>query len=535
MAQHLIQTQEQKLQQVQKLTQQQMLQVKLMEMPVAELEENVHAELDDNPALEVASDPADGLQPTSADEAPGTVADPSGTDDVRAADGSARDGGSGETDDETDDEADDEADRYSREQDSDLRQTALDNALEGIGRDDEMPPAYAPGTGGGDADYEEMVYGTTASFYDKMNEQVGEHELSGRDRDILEYLIGSLDDDGLLRKDDETLCDELNIFNNVQCTTADVARMAALLKTFDPAGIGARSLQECLMLQLERRPASRGRDVALRIIGKKWKLFAARKWKQLRQQLSLTDADVEAFRQELQKLNPKPGAALGEAVGRNMQQITPDFIVDTQDDGTIRFSLNQGDVPELKVSPSFTEMVDTYRQNRKGMSRQEKEALLYAKEKVEKARGYIEAIRQRRATMTAVMKAIIDRQRKFFLDGDEADLRPMVLKDLAAVTGLDISTVSRVCNVKYVQTNWGTFPLRFFFSSGYTTGSGEELSTRNIKLAMRSVIDHEDKTRPLSDEAIAQAMAQRNLPIARRTVAKYREQMGIPSAKQRRE
>ena len=527
MAQHLIQTQEQKLQQTQKLTQQQMLQVRLMEMPVAELEENVNAELDDNPALEVAQ-PDDATAVELSAGSADSDSDADNSDSSTDADGST-----GSDDTATDDE------RYDQQQDSDLRQTALDDALQGIGRDDEMPPTYAPGMDGDSddsaADYEEMVYGDTTSFYDKLNEQVGEHDLSDTDRQVLEYIIGSLDDDGLLRKDDDTLCDELNIFNNIPCTTDDVRRMVQLLQTFDPAGIGARSLQECLMLQLERRPQSRARDVAMRIIGKKWKEFAGKKWKQLRQQLALTDTDIDLFRQELQKLNPKPGAALGEAVGRNMQQITPDFIVETLDDGTIRFTLNSGDVPELKVSPTFAEMVNTYRNNRKGMNRQEKEALLYAKEKVEKAMGYIEAIRQRRGTLSKVMQAIIDWQRPFFLEGDEADLRPMVLKDLAAVTGLDISTVSRVCNVKYAETNWGTFPLRFFFSSGYTTDSGEELSTRNIKLAMRDVIDHEDKHTPLSDEAIAQAMTKRGLPIARRTVAKYREQLGIPPAKQRRE
>ena len=275
--------------------------------------------------------------------------------------------------------------------------------------------------------------------------------------------------------------------------------------------------------------------MAMLIIGRKFKEFTAKKWDTLKQQLSLTDTDIDLFREELLKLNPKPGAALGEAVGRSMQQITPDFIVETQDDGHVRFYLNSGDVPELKVSASFADMVETYRNNRKGMSRQDKEALLYAKEKVEKAQGYIEAIRQRRATLSKVMKAIINWQHRFFVDGDEADIRPMALKDLAAVTGLDISTISRVCNVKYAQTTWGTFPLRFFFSSGYNTGNGEELSTRNIKLVMREVIDKEDKKAPLSDEAIAKAMTQRGMPIARRTVAKYREQMNIPSAKQRRE
>ena len=194
-----------------------------------------------------------------------------------------------------------------------------------------------------------------------------------------------------------------------------------------------------------------------------------------------------------------------------------------------------GDVPELKVSPTFADMVETYRNNRKGMSRQEKEALLYAKEKVDKAQGYIDAIRQRRATLTKTMRAIIDWQRKFFLDGDEADLKPMVLKDIAAKTGLDISTVSRVCNVKYVQTNWGIFPLKFFFNISYTNENGEELSTRNIKATLKEIVENEDKKAPYSDDMLSKLMKEKGYPIARRTVSKYREQLAIPSAKQRRE
>lgn len=226
---------------------------------------------------------------------------------------------------------------------------------------------------------------------------------------------------------------------------------------------------------------------------------------------------------------------MGETMGRNTQQITPDFIVDTADDGTVTFTLNNGSIPQLHVSPAFTEMLSAYKDNKKGMNRQAKEALLYAKEKVDKAQGYIEAIRQRRHTLTVTMQAIIDIQKKFFQDGDEADLKPMILKDVADRTGLDISTVSRVSNIKYAQTKWGTFPLRFFFTDSYTTGDGEEFSTRKIKLALKDIVDKEDKSQPLSDEALAAAMKDKGFPIARRTVAKYREQMDIPVARMRRQ
>ncbi|MBP8935440.1 MAG: RNA polymerase sigma-54 factor, partial [Prevotella sp.] len=224
----------------------------------------------------------------------------------------------------------------------------------------------------------------------------------------------------------------------------------------------------------------------------------------------------------------------GETEGINIQQITPDFIVDTADDGSVSFTLNQGNLPELKVSPTFSDMVDTYRNNKEGMNRQTKEALLYAKGKVDKAQGFIEAIKQRRHTLTVTMKAIINWQRKFFQDGDESDLKPMILKDIADKTGLDISTISRVSNVKYAQTRWGTFPLRFFFTDSYTTDDGEEMSTRKIKLALKEVIDKEDKKKPLSDDALAKIMKEKGYPIARRTIAKYREQMNLPVARLRR-
>lgn len=549
MAQNLIQTQEQKLQQIQKLTQQQMLQVRLTEMPLPELEESVKAEIDDNPALEVVS--PDDAQPVydasdnslfDNDEGNGTQ-DSSNNGHSNNGNGNNDNDGDafGNRNNDIDDDAFDSHDeQFNREQDREERASALDDALEGIGRDDEMPTAFQAGgtyadNGDGDSDSGEMVWGDSSSFYDKLNEQVGEQDITPKQRDIMEYVIGSLDDDGLLRKSADSLCDELELFQNVECTPEEVKEMMQLLKTFDPAGIGAHDLRECLILQLRRRPKSRMRDLAIEILTYSYNDFIARHWEVLKKNHHITGDDLDGFRHEIMRLNPKPGASLGEAEGRSMQQITPDFIVDTLDDGTIKMYLNAGDVPELKVSPTFADMVETYRNNRKGMSRQEKEALLYAKEKVDKAQGYIDAIRQRRATLTKTMRAIIDWQRKFFLDGDEADLKPMVLKDIAAKTGLDISTVSRVCNVKYVQTNWGIFPLKFFFNISYTNENGEELSTRNIKATLKEIVEGEDKKAPYSDDMLSKLMKEKGYPIARRTVSKYREQLAIPSAKQRRE
>ena len=240
------------------------------------------------------------------------------------------------------------------------------------------------------------------------------------------------------------------------------------LQEFDPAGIGARTLQECLLLQIQRREPSHLKDLMTRTVEEYFELFTKKHWNRLQQVLQLTDLQCEALIRELRKLNPKPGTAMGEVVGHSIQQITPDFIIDTQDDGTVAFSLNMGDVPELTVSPSFTETMNAYQNTKDTNSRQVQEALVYAKNKVDAAQGFIEAIRMRRHTLTITMKAIIQWQHRFFEDGDETSLRPLRLKDIADKTGLDISTVSRVSKSKYVQTRWGVFPLRYFFNDSYT-------------------------------------------------------------------
>ena len=513
----LIQTQEQKLQQVQRLSQQQMLQVHLLEMPLTELEQSVNAELDDNPALETTS-PEDVFEGGHVDGNDSTV---SYGDDSQSSSGS---------------EGVSDNDDFDARNEREERDSALNDALERIGGgDDDMPTAgYTGGSGADSADYEEMVYGDTTSFYDKLKEQMGETELSEKDAEIMEYVIGSLDSDGLLRKDSESISDELAIYHGIDCTIDDVDRVVRILQTFDPAGIGAHTLQECLLLQIKRRPNDSLKPMMQKVITDCFDEFTKKHFDKIRSALGVDADTAERVMAELRRLNPKPGSSLGETEGRNVQQITPDFIVDTDDNGNVTFMLNGGNIPELKVSPSFAEMMEAYKNNKTSMSRREKEALLYAKEKVERARGYIEAIKVRRRTLTITMQAIIDWQRRFFQDGDEADLKPMILKNIADRTGLDISTISRVSNIKYAQTNWGTFPLRFFFSDGYTTDDGEELSTRKIKLALKDLIAKEDKKKPMSDDALTKALAKLGYPIARRTVAKYREQLGLPVARLRK-
>jgi RNA polymerase sigma-54 factor len=379
-----------------------------------------------------------------------------------------------------------------------------------------------------------MVYGQTESFMDKLNEQMNMANITERQRDIMEYLIGSLDDDGLLRKSLDNISDELAIYHHLDVTAHEIEQVLLLLQEFDPAGIGARSLQECLLLQIQRRDPSRLRDLMEKTISEYFELFTKKHWQRLQQVLKLSDLQAETLIAELRKLNPKPGSSISEVVGRSLQQITPDFIIDTHDDGTVTFSLNAAEVPELCVSPSFTDTLRDYQNGKEQLSRQMTEALVYTKKKVEAAQGFIEAIKVRRHTLTITMRAIIQWQHRFFEDGDEASLRPMILKDIAERTGLDISTVSRVSNSKYAQTRWGTFPLRHFFSDGYTTADGEELSTREIKAALQELIEAEDKRKPLSDETLKGLLAEKGYPIARRTVTKYREQLGYPVARLRK-
>ena len=359
-------------------------------------------------------------------------------------------------------------------------------------------------------------------------------DMTPRQHDIMEYLIGSLDDDGLLRKSLDAISDELAIYHNIDATEAELREVQELLQGFDPAGIGASTLQECLLLQIDRKDPSWVKVQMKKVVTDYFEEFTRKHWDKIRSSLSLNDTQAEQVFHELRKLNPRPGASLGETVGRSLQQITPDFIVDTHDDGTVTFTLNNGELPELKVSQSFVDSMAEFQQNRDHMSRQSKEALLYIKKKVDAAQGFIEALKMRRHTLTITMRAIVQLQHQFFVDGDEASLRPMILKDVAEKTGLDLSTVSRVSNSKYAQTRWGTFPLRHFFSDSYVTQSGEELSTRQIKAALREIVDAEDKKHPLSDDDIKAALTERGFPIARRTVAKYREKLGIPIARLRK-
>lgn len=502
MAQKIVQTQS--LQQTQTLSPQQVLQVRLLEMPVSELEQRVKNELIENGALEESDSYPD------ADE--GYAAE--GTDDAA-------------------DTGDAGMEAYSDLVSSPSKE--LKDALGDYRNSDEVPD-YLLRNYNTATTLETIEYSDTISFYEQMKEQMNECNLTERQKVLMEYLIGSLESDGLLKKSLTAVADELEVYHNMETSVKELEEVLGKLQEFEPAGIGARNLQECLLLQIARDAHfdSPLKQKEYKVISQYYDEFTHKRWDKIKLRMKLSDQEVDAIQKEIRRLNPRPGSSMGEVVGHNFQQIVPDFLVETDDDGVITMSLNQGDVPELKISESFIDIFRQYDSVKQKISRSEKDALLYTKQKIEKAQGFIDAIKQRRHTLTVTMQAIIDLQRPFFLEGDELLLKPMILKDVADRAGLDISTVSRVSNSKYVQTNYGIYPLKWFFSDGYTTDDGQEIATRKIQNTLREIIDQEDKKKPLSDEVLTQLLNQKGFPIARRTVAKYREQLGIPVARLRK-
>jgi len=495
-----IQQQKQEQRQLQSITAQQLLVSQLTELPLQQMEERVEMELHDNPALErTVSDE----EPLSWDAPADTTADDAASED------------------------------YDTQREREERSDALDAALEGIGRDDEDLPVYQGGRPWND-EQEQAVYAQEPSFYDVLMDQVGEQELTEQERYVLEYIIQSLDDDGLLRTPLADICEQLAIYHNIDINEQEALRLLRMLQQMDPAGIGARSLQECMLLQIERRRNSHMKELMQRVVTQHFDEFTRKHWKRIQQLMNLSDGQADELFAELRRLNPKPGSAMGESAARSEHQIMPDFIVDTHDDGTLSLQLNYGDMPRLEISQSFADLLKDFQTNRDHMTRQQKEALLYTRQKVEAAHSFIDAMETRRQTLLRTMKAIMKLQRPFFEEGDEELLRPMILKDVAALTGQDLSTISRVTNSKYVQTRWGIFPLKFFFNDGYVTASGETLSTRHIKSALKQLIDSEDKSNPMSDDALSEALEQQGCPIARRAVAKSREQLGLPVARLRK-
>lgn len=492
MTQYSRQVQTQAQQQVQTLSPQQILVVKLLELPTLELEERIHSELLDNPALEEGKEPSEDHENHEDNFATDEDGEPNSDygEDLSLGD-------------------------YRTEDDIPDYKLQENNRSKG-----ETP--------------EEIPFSDNVSFYETLKEQLDMQDLTPEEKQLGEYLIGSLDDDGLLRKSTESLMDELAIYQGIYTSPEQLEHVLSIIQDFDPAGIGARSLQECLLLQIQRKENSPLKQIELDIIGKCCDEFTRKNKDKIIQKLGITEEQYNAATAELTKLNPRPGSSLGETIGKNLQQIIPDFIVDTEDDGTVTLTLNNRNVPELRLSREFTEMLDEHTRNKANQSKESKDALMFLKQKVDAAQGFINAVKQRQQTLLSTMQAIIDLQLPFFQDGDESLLRPMILKDVAERAKLDISTVSRVSNSKYVQTNFGIYPLKFFFSDGYTTESGEELSVREIKRILKECVDNENKEKPYTDDELADMLKAKGYPIARRTVAKYRQQLNIPVARLRR-
>ena len=505
MSQKQINIQEQQQQQLQQqhLTPVQMQMVKMLEMPVAQMEDYVRQEIDANPSLEPDYSDTVGEGMMQADAA----------DTAYPADSAAAD---------------------ERERRSD----ALNDALDRIGQDDRMDNTtfsdYCTTRQGSHADDDSrpMEAGTQTSFIDTLREQMRMENLSDEEESIMDYIICSLDDDGLLRKDVTLISDELAIYENIYAEPEEIESIVKKLQEFNPAGIAARSLQECLVIQIERMKATPQTMLMYDVVTKCYDDFINNRWQKICKTMHITPEHADTLRKDIRHLlNPKPGAALNETQGRSLHHITPDIILSVDEYNNISFELNNGNIPPLRVVAEDVKMLESLQKN---ASRAEREALAFTQQYVDRAKVYIEAIRQRNETMMRTMRAIISMQRKYFISGDENDLEPMVLKDVAERTGYDISTISRASRSKYVMTAWGTFPLKHFFSEGYDTGEGNTVSTKAIKMALKEAIDAEDPKKPLSDDKLVSIMKEKGFPIARRTIAKYREQIGIPVARLRK-
>lgn len=382
----------------------------------------------------------------------------------------------------------------------------------------------------------EGMVGDTESFYDQLEEQIGFFHLSEHEAEILHYLIGSLDDDGLLRVPLQQVQDELEVYHSVQTSPEELEHILQILQNFEPAGIGARNLQECLLLQVRHAPdaQSTAKQNLEQLLTHHFDLLMAKRWERIQRVMRLSDSEVHTLQRDVRRLNPRPGSSMGEAIGRNLQQITPDFIVDLDADGQLTLTLNNGHVPPLRVSADDLDFLRSYEgKDIRNLSASERDGIAYLRDRVEKAQGFIAALQQRRRTLTSTMQAIMAMQRPFFETGDETLLRPMTLEDIAQRTGLHLSTVSRVSNAKWVQTPWGIYPLKWFFTSAARLQEGGDISVRAIKVALKEIIDGEDKKEPLSDEALTQALREKGFDVARRTVAKYRGAMGYPIARLR--
>lgn len=484
--------QNQQLKLLQKISPQQIQFIKLLQVPTATLEQRIKEEIEQNPALE---------------------------DDNM---------GFGETK-----EAYEELDKKDGEEEKGEEMSAGDISIEEYLTNDQFDyKTHLPRKNDDEEDEYEAPIVQLKSLYDALQEQLSMLSLEGIDREIGEHIIGSIDEDGYLRRSVKALVQDLAFRHHLSTTPEQVSGVLHRIQQFDPPGIGARDLQECLLLQLDRKPSTEVTELAKVMVEKHFEEFKKKHFTKIRSRLGISEEQFKEVYLLITKLNPKPGES--QSVIKH-EYIIPDFILEVED-GEIKIRLNSRNAPDLKVSRNYLNMYKEYKDISKGdRSTTVKEALDFVKQRIEAAQWFIDAIRQRQFTLLNTMETIAEKQKEFFISGgDDKNLKPMILKDIAEEIQMDISTVSRVANSKYVQTDFGIYPLKFFFTEGIETEDGM-VSNREVKSALQEIIDQENKRKPLSDDKIAAMLKDKGYNIARRTVAKYREQLGVPVARLRKE
>ncbi len=495
----------QKLQQklLQKLSPQQIQLIKLLEVPTIQLEQRIKKEIEENPALEEGA----------------------GFDDV---------------DKQADDSADSQEDTHD-DLHEDVHETIEEFSVSEYVDDDDFPD-YKLNSNNYSKDDKvvELPFTQAITFHEYLISQLDLHFLSEKEKAIANYIIGNIDEAGYLRRDIEAIVDDLAFLQNISTSEEEVKHIIKIVQNFDPPGVCAIDLQDCLIIQLDKKlqkdPRNEPLAFARKIMNSFFLEFTKKHYFKITSRLGISDEMLKKVISEIIKLNPKPGSSFGDSENKAFQQIIPDFILNF-DEGTLQLSLNSKNAPELRVNRAYADMLDTFSKNRSmGKStRSEKDAVQFVKQKLDSAKWFIDAIKQRQNTLIHTMNAIVEYQQEYFIDGDETKLKPMILKDIAEKTGLDISTVSRVANSKYIQTHFGIYPLKYFFSEGMQTESGEEVSTREIKKILQECIGAESKKKPLTDDKLSKILADKGYIIARRTVAKYREQLDIAVARLRKE
>jgi len=490
-----------------KLLPQQIQLMKLLQVPTANLEERIKEELEENPALEQSDEDAQYNEPELEGQEELGDYDSASVDELGV---------------NNNNDGDNDLPEYDPIDLSDY-DTAEDEVGDYRLKDDNYPELD---------DAPSMPYRADTNFHDLLITQLGLLALDERRLKVAEQIVGSIDDDGYFRREISSLVDDLAFRQNIMTTDAEVEQLLKTIQNFDPPGVGARNLQECLLLQLKRLKADKKPvDNAILVIKDYFEEFTKKHYEKIERGLNLDDAGLRTIIQQIVKLNPKPG---GMASDTNSAEtyVIPDFYI-LNNNGKLELSLNAKNAPDLRISGDYKELLRNYDKGAKKDKRQ-KEAVLFIKQKIDAAKWFIDLIKQRQQTLYSTMYAIMMQQKEFFLTGDETTLRPMILKDIAEKTNLDISTISRVANSKFVQTEFGTYRLKYFFSESLSTDSGEEVSTREVKKILSDFVAAEDKHKPLSDDHLTEMLNERGYNIARRTVAKYREQLNVPVARLRK-